>query len=328
MIFTKSKFFIKPIVLYWTVGPLVVGDFFFSNYIPQSSRQTIEIILTIIYIILFLWATFYLLFKTLDKWETENKIEDLEEEKEKWLKHFDNFEKENLLLHYKNVRDKFSDKIRFIHFLKTKEELTDKSNIGNYFIILLIFFTGQFSFDNLKPIGPIIFLALALICIIYCMRILIWEAFTRKEFISPVIIGHGLAIYLLFMWGKNSYIRSYGDEIIGSYFEKPEYTTRYYVNIAPFEERNIIEEPKKYLHLQAEIHVFSETEEGETSDGYFIPEHTSSYTSKYLIAKKIFSANGGVLTLSDCQVEIEKKVLCHDRDGNMWQIELTKEKVK
>ncbi len=328
MIFIRSKFFIRPIVLYWTVGLLVVGDIFFSKYIPHNNRHAVEIILTLIYILLFLWTTFYLLFKSLSKWETENEIEELEEERKESPRRFETFGKENLLLYYKTVQEKFSHNTRFIHILKKKEKLTDKSNIGNYFIILLIFFSSQFSYDYLKPIGSIIFISLASVCILFCIRIIVWEGFGRKNFISPIIIGHALCIYLLFSWGKNSYIRGYGNEVIGSYFEKPEYRTRYYVNIAPVDERNILEKPKTYLHLQAEIYVFSEAEEGETSDGYFTSEHTSSNLSKYIIVEKVFSANGGALTFSDCQAEIGEKLLCRDTSGNLWHIELTKEKVK
>lgn len=318
----KSKYFFRPNILNWTVGILVVADIFLSKYLPQEIRQTVEIILTFIYVILFLWATFYLFFKSFDKWDIENQIEKLEEDKEKKLRYSDTFDKEELLLNYKKVYEEISDKSLFVHFIKTKEEFTNMSNIGNYLMVLLIFFVGQFSFDYLKPVGPTIFLVLILTCIIFCFRILIWEGLERKNFVSPITIGHALAIYLLFAWGKNSYIRSYGDEILGSYFEKSEYKTQYYVNVFPDDEGS------KNYRLPADIHVYSETEEGETSEDRFGQEHTESYTTKYIIVDKVFWPNGGYLDFDDCQLEIGDKVLCSDQEGRDWYIELTNEKVR
>lgn len=322
MTYIKSKYFIRPIVLNWTVGILVVADIFLSKYIPQEFRQTAETILTGIYIVLFLWATFYFFFKSFDEWDIENQIEKLEEEKEKKLKYSDNFDKEELLLKYKKVHEEISDRTLFVHFIKTKEEFTNMSNIGNYLMVLLIFFVGQFSFDYLKTVGPTIFIVMILACIIFCIRILIWEGLERKNFVSPITIGHALAIYLLFAWGKNSYIRSYGDEILGSYFEKSEYKTQYYVNVFPDDEGS------KNYRLPADIHVYTETEEGETSEDRFGQEHTETYTTKYIIIDKVFWPNGGYLDFDDCQLEMGDKVLCSDQEGRDWYIELTNEKVR
>lgn len=322
MTYIKSKYFIKPVVLNWIVGILVAADIFLPKYIPQEIRQTVEIILTCIHIVLFLWATFYLFFKSFDEWDIENQIEKLEEEKEKRLKYSDNFDKEELLLKYKQAHGEISDRALFVHFIKTKEEFTNMSSIGTYFIVLLIFYFGQFSFDYIKPMGTNIFIVMVLVCIIFCIRILIWEGLERKNFVSPITIGHALAIYLLFAWGKNSYIRTYGDEIIGSYFEKSEYNTQYYVNVFPDDEGS------KNYRLPAEIHVYSETEEGETSEDRFGQEHTETYTTKYIIIEKAFWPNGGYLDFDDCQLEIGDKVLCSDQEGRDWYIELTNEKVR
>jgi hypothetical protein len=322
MTYIKSKYFVRPIVLNWTVGILVVTRIFLSEYIPQEARQTLETILTCIYMILFLLASFYLFFKSLREWDILKQIEELEEEKEIRLKYFDNFDKEKLLLMYKKMHEEISDRNQFIHLIKTKEEFTNMSNIGNYFMVLLVLFVGQFSFDYLKPGGPAIFIVMILVCIIFCIRIIVWEGLERKNFVSAITIGHALAVYLLFAWGKNSYIRSYGDEILGSYFEKSEYKTQYYVNVFPDDEDS------KNYRLPADIHVYSETEEGETSEDRFGQEHTETYTNKYIILDKAFWPNGGYLDFHDCQVEIGDKVLCSDQDGRNWYIELTNEKVR
>lgn len=77
----KSKLFVRPRVLYWTVGMLTIADFFLSNYIPKEVRQTIETILTCVYFFLLIWATFYLFFKTFDEMGVETLIEGLELER-------------------------------------------------------------------------------------------------------------------------------------------------------------------------------------------------------------------------------------------------------
>lgn len=322
MIYFKSKYFLRPIVLHWTAGIVVVADTFLSKYIPQGTQQTVEAILIFFYVVLFLWAIFYLFIKSFDALDIESQIEKLEEEKQKGLKYSGNFDKEELLLKYKKVHGEISDRVLFVHLIKTKEEFTNISNIGNYLIVLLIFFAGQFSFDYLKPVGPIIFILMILASIIFSIRILIWEGLEQKNLYSPIVIGHALVIYLLFAWGKNSYIRSYGDEIIGSYFEKSEYKTRYYVNV--FSD----DEGIKNYRLPADIYVYSETEEGETSEDRFGQEHTGANITKYIIIEKVFWPKGGYLYFEDCHLEIGDKVLCRDQEGRDWYIELTNEKVR
>lgn len=318
----KSKLFVRPRVLYWTVGMLTIADFFLSNYIPKEVRQTIETILTCVYFFLLIWATFYLFFKTFDETGVETLIEGLELEKEKVLKESDSFDNDEMLLMYKSVNKEFTASAPFIHLIKTKEEVTNISNLENYFMVLLIFFVSQFSFEYLKPAWSIIFIVLILTCILLCFRVLIWEGVERKNFFSPIIIGHVLIICMLFVWGKNSYIRSYGDEILGSYLEKFEYKTQYYVKVFP----NTVDS-KSYV-LPADIHVYTESEEGETMEDRFGQEHTETYTTKYIILDKVFWPNGGYLVFDDCQLEMGNQVSCSDQEGIEWYIELTNEKVQ
>ncbi len=306
----------------WTVGILVVADIFLLKYIPHEIRQPVETILAFIYIVLFLWATFYLFFKSFDERDIKNQVDKLEEKKEGQLKYSDNFDMEELLLKYKKVHSEISERALFVHLFKKKEDYTNMSNIGNYLMVLLIFNVGQFSFDYMKPMGPTIFIIMNLVCIIFCIRILFWEGLERKNFVSEITIGHALAISLLFSWGKNTYIRSYGNEIIGSYFEKSEYKTQYYVNVFPDDEES------KNCRLPATIHVYSETEEGEPSEDSMGIEHTKTYITKYITVDQVFWPNGGYLHFDDCQLELGDKVLCSDQEGRSWYIELTNEKVQ
>lgn len=318
----KTRYFIKPIYLKWFIGILAVAIIFLSEYIPQDIRKEVEIILSIIYAILFLVECFYLIFKSFDKHDLEKEIRKLEAVKINKLNYSDIYDNEKLLFKYKEAYTRMSDSKPFFHLLKSKEQITEKSNIGNYIMIYIIFRLAYYSIEYLKPAGPNIFIGLMLVCILFCFSIVNWEGIVRKNIYSPVIIGHVLAVYLLFTLGKSTYIKSYGNEELGSYFEKNEYKTQYYVNIFP-ENESI-----KNYRLPAEIHVFSQSEEGPPTQDHFGQEYTETYTTKYIILNKVFWPNEGYLYFNDCQLEIGEKILCKDQNGMSWNIELTNEKVK
>lgn len=322
MLHFKSKYFIKPNILYWAIGIVVFANVFILEYIPQELRDSVKIILTGIYIIFFIWVIFYLSFNTYDKWDLKYKIEDLEEEREKALRYLSNFNKEELLLKYKILLSKISHKTPFIHIFKSKKELTNNSNTLNYILILLVFYISQFYFDVLHPYGPIIFMIMVLLSLIYCFRILFWEVLERKNIISEIVFGHAFVIYLLLSWGKSSYSRTYGDEVLGSFFEKSEYKTKYYINIFTDEDGG------KNYRLPADIHVFSETEDGEPFEDRYGQEYSNTYIEKYVILKRVLWPNGGYLYFEDCQLKLGDKVLCSDQDGRDWFIELTNIKVR
>jgi hypothetical protein len=322
MIHFKTNYYLKPKYLNWFIGILAFAYIFISLYIPYSKKQQVELVLAIFYAILFLVVCFYFFFETLDKKAIENEIKKLEYEKSKTLEYTSFFEKEDLLNKYKKVDETILDNTTFVHLIKSKDQITNDSNFGNYFKIFIILLLAYHSVDYLKPLGPNIFIGLVLMCIIFCIRILIWEVIEKDKFTSSIAIGHALIIYMLFICGKNTYITSYGDEILGSYFEKFEYRTQYYVNVFPAGE-----ESKNY-RLPAEIHVYSEEEEGEPSVDASGVEHSNTYTIKYIILEKILWPNEGYLEFNDCQLEIGKKVQCNDQEGESWTIELTNEKVK
>jgi hypothetical protein len=322
MIYFKTNYYLKPKYLSWFIGIVAFAYIFISLYFPYSQKQQVEIVLAIFYAILFLVVCFYFFFETLDKKAIENEIIKLEYEKSNTLECNSFFEKEDLLKKYKKAHETLADSATFVHLIKSKDQITKDSNLGNYFKICIILLLAYHSVDYIKPFGPNIFIGVVFMCIIFCIRILIWEVIERDKFTSPIAIGHALVIYMLFIFGKNTYISSYGDEILGSYFEKFEYRTQYYVNVFPDGE-----ESKNY-RLPAEIHVYSEEEEGEpTEDAYGI-EHSNAYTIKYIVLDKVFWSNEGYLEFNDCQLEVGKKVQCNDQDGESWTIELTNEKVK
>jgi hypothetical protein len=182
-------------------------------------------------------------------------------------------------------------------------------------------FIGQYSFDDIKPFGTILFISITTIFLALCLRMIFWAILAKTPEIIDVVVGHAIMIYLLFGLMKNTYVRSYGDEIIGSYFEKDEYHTQYYVNL--FE----VNTPDKKHKLPAKIHVYSETEEDSYEDKIGI-ERTAFLTSKYIDLKKIYWPDGNISTFDNCHVEMGKEEYCTDEDKVQWSIVLTDEKVE
>jgi hypothetical protein len=322
MKYIKSKYYIKPIILNWTVGIVVVGNIFISNYNTQDIHKITIGFLSIIYYLLFIWSLFYLLFNSYSKLEVEYQIEELEKERENKLSYNGIFEKQIVLNNFYKLYEELNDENVFIHRRKSRIELTDNFNIYNYLRSLFVLYLGYAFGEISGPIGLSTFLFLVFACLIYCLWILIWEQKRGKNRLSPIVLSHFFVIFILISWGKNSYIRIYGNEIIGSYLEKSNYRTQYYINLFPNDENS------KNYRLPADIHVFTELEEGETTEDRFGQESTSFSKVKYITVEKIYWPNGGYLYFEDCFLDIGEKNLCYDQNNEGWYIELTEEKVK
>ena len=181
MIYFKTNYYLKPKYLNWFIGIVAFAYIFISLYFPYSKKQQVEIVLAIFYAILFLVVCFYFFFETLDKKAIENEIIKLEYEKSKTLEYANNFEKDNLLKKYKNIHETISDNKTFVHVIKSKDQITKDSNFENYFKISIILLLAYHSVDYLNPFGPNIFIGVVFMCIIFCIRILIWEVIESGE---------------------------------------------------------------------------------------------------------------------------------------------------
>ncbi len=322
MNFIKSKFHIPPSLLYWVAGITKLSDliFFDLELVTDETAQIFKIALFVVYLLLIIWSVIYLFVKTYYSSDIIFEIKKLEQEK---TQPTNNFSKDYKLISLKSAYEKIKeDRGSLLHIIKTKEDFTKDSNIINIIAVLVILYFGQNSINYFKVLGPIIFLVLILILIILCLLFLIQEINEKKRLLTPITFGISFFIYLIYCIGEETYIRNFGNEIIGSYFEKPEYYAQYYVNLFP--EVNSI----KNYRLPADVHVFSITEEGETYEEYRGMEHTEIYTIKYLSLKKIYWPNGGYLVFDESHLIMGEKVKCVDQDGKEWFIELTNEKVK
>lgn len=322
MKYTISKYYLNPKYLYVATVLVFIVNFIISKFINEDAKQPFEVALMCFYFILFLWSCFDFFVQTYDSDDIADIIKELEEEKANTLKYDDVYEKEDKIVFYNELHKLINDKDLYIHSLKTKTEFTSIDNSINYFIIFVILLIGQHSFDYLNPLGPLIILGLLSVIILFCVYILIMEFLKFKGIVLNIILGHIFLIYAFFSWGKNSYIRNFGDEIIGSYFEKSEYTTKYYVNVFENEDR------AKNYRLPAEIHIYIETDSEDVEDDRFGYSSSRSYSEKHIVLKKIFWPNGGFSYFDDCDLELEHKILCTDQNDNELYIELTNQKVK
>lgn len=199
--------------------------------------------------------------------------------------------------------------------LRKISEITTNENIGAYFkLILVLSFTRL---DSLGSGGPIVYMAITLSLLLFCLFIILREAMLAKTLINGVIIGHIVFGYFLYNWSKNTYVRNYGNEIIGSFWEKPEYRTKYLVRVSRSSDFT------DAYTLQAQVYVSTVLEESDyPQDDAFGNEYFESYSRKYIMIEKIFWPNGGVSVFDFC--DIEDSNYCVDQNDNWWYIKIDK----
>ncbi len=204
---------------------------------------------------------------------------------------------------------------------KTYEELISKENVGNYLqCFFLLLFTG---IDVFIPFGIWVQIGMYIIALLLIITVLLKEWAFKKELISLVIVGHLFLGYILYIEIEKTYIRHYGNEIIGSYWAKPNFKAKYIVNLAKSSDL------QKAHSLPAIIHVFKESHESDyPREDNWGQEYYESYTKEYIFLEKVFFNNGKYLTFDDCNLKMRNKSYCRDQDENEWLIELTEEKVE
>ena len=321
MIAFKSNFYIQPMRTMYAIGILWIFQIFFFGYFPSEVKNYLEIGLSFLYPCLFACVTFYLFFTTYDKSKIEKYIEYLENEREEKRKINLRFVNEAQLLEYEKIRLEVSRSHSYVHCFRSKKEITGAWSLVYYILIVAMLFFSQNCFEHIQPLGPIIYFALIFISILVCILVPYWELFHLKNFKWSVSIWI-LAIYILLALAKSFYIKNYGDEVLGSYFERPEYRTKYFVNLVAEDG------DRTQLKLPAIIYVHSESEEVESGEDRFGQIHSKFYDSKFIELEIVYLANGDSLKFDDCLLEIEGELQCMDETGTAWYIQLTSEKVQ
>ncbi|MBX2896348.1 MAG: hypothetical protein KF763_12945 [Cyclobacteriaceae bacterium] len=199
--------------------------------------------------------------------------------------------------------------------LRKISEITTNENIGAYFkLILLLSFTRL---DSLGSGGPIVYMTITLSLLLFCLFVILKEIKLTKTLINGVIVGHIVFGYFLYNWSKSTYVRNYGNEIIGSYWEKPDYRTKYLVKMSKSEDFS------RAYTLPAQVHVYTIVEESDyPQEDAYGNEYYDSYRHKYIIIEKVFWPNGGFLEFQDC--DLEESDYCHDSHGRYWYLKIDK----
>lgn len=194
-------------------------------------------------------------------------------------------------------------------------EITTNENIGPYFkLILLLSFTRL---DSLGSSGPIVYMTITLSLLLFCIFIILKDALLTKTLVNGVIIGHIVFGYFLYNWSKGTFVRNYGNEIIGSFWERPDYRTKYLVEVS----RN--SDFTNAYTLQAQVHVSTVLEESDyPQEDAYGNDYFESYTRKYIIIEKVFWPNGGVSEFDFC--DLEDSNYCVDQNDNWWYIKIDK----
>jgi hypothetical protein len=247
---------------------------------------------------------------------------------------FDSYEIENLSSSYydspiltknysvniaKAIVDEKSFFSGFIHVRKKKDDVISETNFLNYAFIIPLMFAWQFTFFFFSLEWSILFYFFVIMFLILISLVLIGEVIAKKKVDKKgvIIITHLLIGYFLFYLGKNVYVRSYGNEIIGSYWEKSEYRTKYYV---------ILKNGAKEFKLPAQLYVKNSIDTDESSESVLSTEKTVYSNNRQIVLEKVFLNEETILLFSDCEMNFEEVNFCSDQSGKEWEVKLLNEK--
>lgn len=257
----------------WIVGIVIVTDLFAGGFLLKELKTGFEIIRLVFYVFLIVWGMVTLVVNCDSKLLEGNQ--------------------------------------HHLPILKTIDELIERPNINEYFKLFLLLSIGQHRFDFFKTPGLILYLTFTFFLITISLFVL-YRDYQRNRTWTTTIIGNLFLVTCLLFFSKHTYSRINGDQAFNSFFEKPEYHTKYYVNLFPETSKS------KNYRLVADIHVYEEEEEYDDK----------SYLYKVISIEKVYFNNGGYLYFDDCRLEVGEKTYCIDQKGRGWYIELTNIKVK
>jgi hypothetical protein len=171
-------------------------------------------------------------------------------------------------------------------------------------------------------LGFIVFsgIVTALLCILAFTVSVEWF---RKKRTTTLVIGCLAFIYFLLAWEKNCFVVHYGVPIVGHFFEKPEYDTKYRVELEP-------ENSNSKLQAIADIHVEGRYEtEDYGEENQFGQSITHSYSYRDVWVKKLYLPNGGTLIVRDQQepLHLGESAFVKDLRGRSWCVRLLNEPI-
>jgi hypothetical protein len=213
---------------------------------------------------------------------------------------------------------------RFTNQLSDKkaEPFYELLDLGDYWRVFFILLFGAKPLASQYLLGFYVFSALVLFLVGIFIFISCVEYF-RKRNLSPLIVGCLVFSYFLVCWEKNMYVEHYGVPIIGHFLEKPNYYTKYRVEISPDNST------RKFQGI-ADINVEGRTETYEDGDeDRFGQSITQSVSYRDVWIKKLYLPNGAVSVIED-QLEplhLGESVYVTDTHRNKWIVRLMNEPI-
>lgn len=146
--------------------------------------------------------------------------------------------------------------------------------------------------------------------------------FLRHKTATPLLIGCIAFGHFLLSWEKETFVIHYGVPVIGHFFEKPEYDTKYYVEIKS-------EDSGRKYKVIADIHVEGESVTEDVGDGYYgqLLSHTFEY--RYACIRRLYFPNGSSVLIEeqDWLLSLDESTFVRDSQGHKWYVTLLNEPV-
>jgi len=195
--------------------------------------------------------------------------------------------------------------------LKPFEIITSSDN--TFYYLKLLYIVYMYNTTGLHPISTIVILTILIPMLLFCIWVIV-VASIQKGDRQVVIWGHLIFGYLLYSFVIGLSIPYYGNEVIGSYWSKPDFEAKYFVKLYnPDNDESYI--------LPARLHVFSE------AYGLDYGEGTKYSTQDYVLVDTVFLLNGDYLTFDDCNISRGEKVNCYDQHNKYWLLEFIDKRI-
>ncbi|MES2650046.1 MAG: hypothetical protein V4717_24430 [Bacteroidota bacterium] len=315
--------------LYLLVIVLPIAHYIVVYNLPKQLHSGLEYVFIALWLIVFCLLTFDIFYKGFDEYDIDFEIEKIEEQRRLNITNRSKLPrfKENYLETLKKARRLITPLRKFVFILNPKEMLvnSNKNVDGIFSILMLAFLLCQHTFNYASAFGVITYVLIAGFYFLLFVKLLasgLLEGEFKGLYLSPnKKFGFILSSFLLCYWSKNTYVRTYGNEIIGSFFEKKQYETQYYVYISS------TNDDKKIYKLPADLSINIDIRP-RAGDKFLL--ELIPFMTKEIILKNVYWPNGGHLTFDgeDRQLEMYKKKILYDYNGNDWEVELRPEKVK
>ena len=315
MITFTSPIYLRSSLLYFTSVVIILIDFAKYRISIISDSNFLTNNLTASYFIIIIWSLFYTIFEKQKIEEINIVIEELNklksESKDLFLKGF----YEKLIKHYSIYENIKSTSNAF--FSRTIEDLGSFRNSTNIIFSFILIYISRMHFISENNAIGLTHNLIIIFLIIIISRIIYWEVKHNETRRIKTFIGSILLFIMMFSTLKFSLINNFGNEEIGTWFEKPSYNAFYNAEIT-----NEINGSIYNYNSIASLNVFyDETEIFQEEDNYGV-NHWKFDNNRVVIIDSIKISSNNWIRFNNCKVTLDEIENCHCKDflGKNWNI--------